>query len=127
MRNVKRYLITIGVMIITAAVALLVVSVLTYWLKWQADKAMIGIIGTYVLTGVSGGVYFARSEKRKNGSKRKLELGKSMVEAVKISTIFIITLVLCSSIGFEISFYFSSRFILIWLLIASGFFLGLRR
>ena len=110
MFKVKRYLIAISIMLLTSVVFLFVLSILTYMFKWQADKAMIGIIVTYILAGVVGGVCI-KTERR-------------VRTAVGLGTIFLAILVLCSSIGFQIPFEFSGRLILIWLLIISSSFIG---
>ena len=71
-------------MIATSMVSLAVVSVLTYWFKWQADKAMIGIVVTYILTGVAGGFSIAYGEKK--------ETWKTVLEILLVYVIFILLL-----------------------------------
>lgn len=111
MYKIKKYIIAISSMLITSVISLLVLSILTYLFKWQADKAMIGIIITYILAGVVGGVCI-KTERRVRA-------------AVGLGTLFFAILVLCSSIGFQIPFEFSSKFMLIWLLIISSSFIGM--
>lgn len=43
-------------MFLVSALSLLIVSLLTYWFKWYAPQAMLGITVTYILTGVFGGL-----------------------------------------------------------------------
>lgn len=111
MNKIKKYMIVLSIMIVVSVISLLVLSILTYLFKWQADKAMIGIIITYILAGVVGGVCI-KTERRVRA-------------AMGVGTLFVAILVLCSSIGLQIPFEFSGRLILIWLLIISSSFIGL--
>lgn len=118
MYNVKKYIMAIIVMVAIASVALLMLGTLTYFYKWQADKAMIGIIVTYVLTGFFGGFTLSRLEKREYGRKKG-------IETLVLGTLFVLLLTLGSSFGFQIPFSFSSRFVLIWLLVICSIFGGM--
>lgn len=111
MNNVKKYAISLSVMIVVSIVSIVIVSTLTYLLKWQADKAMIGIIVTYVVTGFSGGVC--------HGGKRKI------LSALLMGTIFVLLLAALAYLGFQIPFELSKRFLLIWLLIVCSTFVGM--
>lgn len=126
MSRFKSTVICVGIMLLVAVLSLLLVSTLTFLLKWQADKAMIGIIVTYIVSGLAGGLCFGRMVKKSYGGRSKIGNGKAVIEAVKLSTIFILILVLCSVIGFRIPFEFSDRFLLIWILIAGSVFVSLR-
>jgi len=117
MEKIKRFIIAIIIMCFSSIISLLMVSVLTYFLKWQSDKAMAGIIITYILVGFIGGLYLGRE--------RKMDIARNVIEAVILSTIFILLLIVCSYLGFRILFSISSRFILIWLLVACSVFGGL--
>jgi len=117
MYKVKKYIVTICIMIIAAIVSLLVVSVLTYLFKWQSDKAMAGIVITYILSGLAGGFYL-----RNEGA---MEIRKNVIEAVLLSTLFIFSLIIFSSLVFKIPFGFSVRFLLIWLLVTCSLFGGM--
>ena len=111
MNKIKKYIFAISIMLITSVASLFVLSLFTYAFKWQADKAMIGIIITYVLAGVVGGVC-VKTERRVRA-------------AVGVGTLFVAVLVICAGIGFQIPFEFSMRFVLIWLLIVSSSFIGM--
>lgn len=116
MYKVKRYIIAIGMMLITSVVSLLVVSTFTYLFKWQADKAMIGIFVTYVLAGFIGGFCL---RKGKRG-----EIRRKVIESLILANIFTFLLILFSYIIFQIPFELSSRFLLIWMLIVCSSFGG---
>lgn len=111
MYKVKKYVISLCIMMIVATVFLLIVSALTYMFKWQADKAVIGIIITYVLAGFAGGISLRKERK--------------IIGALGLGTMFMLLLVICSRIGFQIPFEFSVRVIRIWLLITSSTFVGM--
>ena len=81
---VKKYLIAISVMMITSIVSLLIVSALTYLFKWQSDMAMIGIIVTYVLAGLSC-VFTLRKIERES-------LSKMIFDTLITSVLFIVLL-----------------------------------
>ena len=117
MDKIKKYAISLVVMMMTVIVSLLIVSTLTYIFKWQADKAMIGIIITYVLGGFVGGVSFRKSEKEK--------LVKQILESFMIAIFFVIVATMISVLVMQNPFVFSSRSILILLLITSSVLCGM--
>ena len=111
MGRMKRYAIALGVMMIVTVMSLLVVSALTYWFKWQADKAMIGIIATYIVVGFFGGIC--------------LRCKRKIMGAIVLGTSYMFLLVVCAYMGFRILFEFSDRCLLIWLLIVCSSFGGM--
>ena len=113
----KRYVVSLGIMMVTVVVSLMIVSTLTYSFKWQADKAMVGIIVTYILAGFMGGVFVGKDGER--------TIRRNVIEAGGLSFLFLLFLVLCSGLGFHIPFEFTIRVFLIWLLIACGTFGGM--
>lgn len=84
MYKVKKYIISLGIMMLVAIVSLLIVSTLTYIFKWQEDKATIGIVVTYILTGVAGGFSIACAEKQ--------ETWKTVLEILLVYVMFIMLL-----------------------------------
>ena len=116
MYDMKKHMIAIGIMIIVSMISLLVISAFTYIFKWQADKAMIGIIITYVLAGFSCGVYLRN--RSQIGHRRKL------IEALEIGTAYMLLLLLLSCFVVKIPFEFSVNFLLIWMLVSCSIFVG---
>ena len=51
------YITSILLMICISIMSLILLSILTYLFKWQAPQAMLGIIVTYILTGLAGGLF----------------------------------------------------------------------
>lgn len=124
MYKIKKYIFAISIMIIVAMLSLLVVSVLTYLLKWHADKAMVGIIVTYVLTGYVGGFCLSRYEKRRMAIDKPGGIGKKAVETLLLSGVFMLLLVGISVLGMKGVFEISIRFLVILTLLVCSTFLG---
>jgi hypothetical protein len=49
-------IITVVFMCVITLLSILVVSMCTFWWKWQADMAMKGITATYIISGLAGGL-----------------------------------------------------------------------
>ena len=111
MNRVKKYIAALGVMWMVSIVSLVIVGLLTYLFKWQADKAMIGIILTYVLAGFVGGFFM--------GGKRTI-LGASV-----LGTIYVFLSVILAYMVFQISFKFTTSFLLICTIIVCSCFVGM--
>ena len=124
MYHVKKYAIAISIMLVTAVVVLLIVSTLTYLFKWQADKAMIGIIATYVIVGFVGGLGMKLGEKRGNRENDFHGVKIKVKETLLLSSMFMLILVIVSIWGAQHVFAFSGRFLMIWGLVASSAFFG---
>lgn len=116
MEKIRKYILTVGVMLIVAFIMLFVVSILTYIFKWQADKVRIGIIITYVFAGFVGG-YFSYKEERSG-------VTKMLLEAMTISFLFIFLLLIASMIIQQSVFYLSKQSLLIFALIVSSVYWG---
>ena len=117
MYKVKKYIIAVGVMLMVSAVCLLVVSIFTYWLKWNSDRAMIGIMVTYVLSGFLGGVVLNRLERREYKPRKEAEV-------VVLSILYVLVLIIGSFLCVQVSFEFTGKCILIWLLIMCSMYVG---
>lgn len=117
MGKIRSFIISIIVMVLSTTLSLFVVSMFTYFLKWQSDKAMVGIIVTYIIAGFAGGFCLSRGG--------KIGIQRKMIEAWLLGTIFMFLLLLFSYFIFQIPFELSSRFLLIWLLIVCSSFGGI--
>lgn len=117
MRNMKKYIIPILIMSVVSILMLLAVSVLAYIYKWQADKALIGITGTYILAGLAGGLGLRRVSFTK-------DMGKKLLEGILLGSSFMILSVVASVFITDISPEVSGRFLLIWMLITGSASLG---
>ena len=122
--HVKKYAIAISIMLVTSVVVLVIVSTLTYLFKWQADKAVVGIIVTYVLAGFVGGFGMKWGEKKGNEKNCSHSVKINAVEILILSSMFMLLLVVVSTLRFQNIVVFSGRFLMIWGLVASSAFLG---
>ena len=124
MSKIKGFVVTMVIMLGVAMISLLAVSALTYLFKWQADKAMIGIIVTYIFAGFIGGFYTKRTREKQFVDGNKIGIGKKAIEAFVVGNVFMLILLLLSIFVLQNSFGFSSRFLMIWGLLVSSTFLG---
>lgn len=124
MYRIKKYSIAIGAMIGMTLVSLLIVSTLTYLFKWQADKAMIGIIVTYILVGFAGGFVFKRVSKKQNAEERKVGVLQKALEVFSLSSVFMLLMIVLSTFVIQNPFEISGRLLMIWGLMTSSCFLG---
>ena len=118
MRKIRNYFITIVIMSIVSVLMLLFVSILSYTYKWQADKALIGITITYIVTGFCGGL----SQKIMN--KDTYSMGKKMLEAIVMSSLFMGILIVLSVYFVQNPLEVTSRFLMIWMLLMGSTCLG---
>lgn len=117
MRMMKQVFISLLVMSLLSVLLLIGLSVLTYIFKWQADTALVGITIIYIVVGFVGGVLQKRFSYVEN-------MGRKLVEAILLGTLFMAILVLASFLMVDVSFAFSTRFLMIWMLIVGSASLG---
>ena len=113
----KQIVIPIVAMILTAAIMLFAVSILSYIYKWQADKALVGITITYIATGFIGGVI-------KKKVSDETDITKRLLEGIVLGSVFMFLLIGGSILFTENSLAISSRFLMIWMLITGSASLG---
>jgi len=118
MRKIKNVILILVLMLLISVACLLVVSALTYIYKWQADKALMGITITYILTGFLGGLV------QKILEKENKNIGRKMIEGILVSSVFIGMLLLVSAMVFQQPFNVTSRFMMIWMLLVGSTCLG---
>lgn len=123
MKNGRKYVMVLGSMVVVSIVGLLVVSLLTYLFKWQADKAMIGIIVTYILVGIAGGVTFGKLDK-KEGILNEKKRGKKIIQAGILTSVYLIFLIVGSVFLFENTLEFSKQTLLIMFLELGSVYMG---
>ena len=128
MFKVKRYIISVSTMVLVSVVLLVVLATLTYMFKWQADKAMIGIIVTYVAAGIVGGYVLRKAQKRdgvleKDGVQKRDEvlekegtrgqIGKAIMQAGVLAGIYLGLLALVSVIFLKNELEFTKQMLLV--------------
>ena len=132
MKKITNILIGILSMGGTSLLALLIISLLTYGWKWQADKAMLGITFTYIIAGFAGGLsmkWMPRIWKRWHTDRILTEegnigVGGKMLESLLAGTIFMLILMMLSAFFAVNEIQITSRFFLIWMLLAGSTALG---
>ena len=112
MGKVKRYLIAVAVMLVVSVLALMILGVLTYWFKWQADKAMVGIVATYVLAGIAGGVVL------------KILSQMQFIEVFILATLYMLALFTASILFLKTTPVISSQLLMIYGLVVCSVFVG---
>lgn len=118
MKKIVNLILTLVIMALASAICLLLVSILSYIYKWQADKALIGITVTYILVGFVGGLFQKILNKEEKDMKRK------MLNAMLLGTVFIGILSGLSVVGLQQPFLMSSRFLMIYMLLVGSTCLG---
>lgn len=130
--KMKAFAISILSMSLVSILSLILLSVLTYIFKWQANTAMIGITGTYILAGFLGGLTLKFAElwkgrKKEEGvqvQRENTSVGTKMIEAISAATFFMGILLLLSVITMQEKFELSGRFLTIWMLLLGSACLG---
>lgn len=112
MKKIKSYFYALIVMLMVSVICLWIVSMLAYNYKWQADKAMIGILVVYSLAGVTGGVWHKRMTKG------------TIMGAMLLGSLYIMLLLVASILIFENSLSFSVQFIRVYCLVICSIFMG---
>ena len=123
MYKIRKYIISLSVMLAISLVFLLVVSSFVYVFKWQADKAVIGIIVTYILVGIAGGVALGKFDKKNGISKPKGSRSKVTQTAI-LTAMYLIVLTIASSMLTENTMEFTKQTILIMLLEFGSVYMG---
>lgn len=117
MKKLGNVILTVVVMMAVSCISLAVISILANINKWQSDKALLGIIITYIIAGFVGGFL----PKIRNREKQKM--GRQIAESIVTASAFMLVLVLASAFALETPFRLSQRFFMIWtLLIGSTYF-----
>lgn len=117
MQIIKKNLVPVLIMLLVSVVLLLVLSLLTYIYKWQADKALLGITITYILVGFFGG----KIQKRLS---QTTDMSRKLVEGIILGIIFIGLLLCISLFVIEKEWSFTSRFFMVGMLITGSVCLG---
>lgn len=123
---------SIMIMMLVSVASLLIISLLTYLLKWKADTAMTGITLTYILTGFSGGLFgkwygkrqYRRTKDAVLVQQMPLKMRWKIAEGMILGTVFMLLLVVLSLFYHGNTFAVSERVVIIWLLLAGSASLG---
>ena len=123
MKRVLKWMFAVLLMVVVAMICLLISSGFTYIYKWQADKAMVGITVTYILTGFVGG-YVQRFFKNEARGRDVYSIGQKMLDGICVGAIFLSFMILISVFVVQNPFVISSRFLMIGMLLIGSACLG---
>ncbi len=123
MKRIGKWMLSVLVMTLVSVICLLVLSVLTYMYKWQADKALMGITVTYILAGFIGG-YVQHFLKNKACDREEYSIGQKMLDGIGVGGIFLFFMILISIFVVQNPFVISSRFLMIGMLLIGSACLG---
>ena len=118
MKKIRYFLLVLIIMVVVSVICLCVVSALAYTYKWQADKALIGVTFTYIVTGFVGGF----SQKIMN--KEAQSIGRKMLEGMILSLLFMGGLIVLSFFLIQNPLEITSRFWMIMMLLMGSACLG---
>lgn len=124
MGKIKKYLITIVVMLVVSVLALIILGLLTYWFKWQADKAMVGIVVTYVMAGIAGGVMTKICSRMQPYGCAAKENIVQIMEVFLVAISYILALSVASILLFKTSPIMSFQLFMIFGLVFFSVFIG---
>ena len=113
-----------------SVISLLILSLLTYSLKWNADKVEIGMIVTYILAGFFGGKFHKNNFKVKTKEtedairEKSGSLARKITDGCLVATLFVVILFILSMLYLGESLTIASRLSMVWLLIAGSVCVG---
>lgn len=127
--TIKRMLLSLVIMGITSVIALVILSILTFQLKWQAPQVQVGITLTYIISGFLGGFLpnvMGKSRMKKKGvgdteTSVKIVLVKGITQGtIYIAVLLSISILLSANEGWDMVQIF-----LIWILLSVSSSLGI--
>ena len=122
-------LLSLAIMGITSVIALVILSILTFQLKWQAPQVQVGITLTYIISGFLGGFLpnvMGKSRIKKKGvgdteTSVKIVLVKGITQGtIYIAVLLSISILLSANEGWDMAQIF-----LIWILLSVSSSLGI--
>lgn len=125
--TIKNTLFAVIIMGITSAIALVILSVFTYLLKWQAPQAQVGIILTYIISGFLGGVLPSMIGERKKKEVKNTE-NSTKITLIKGTTQSAIYMAVLLSISILLSAnekWDMVQILLVWILLTASSTLGI--
>ena len=117
---IKNTLLGLLAMVVVSVVSLIVLSTFTFLFKWQAPQAQVGIILTYILSGLAGGMVSAIFKNRGENS-----LSKKLISGFTLGTIYMVMLLLISIAVSANSQWDMGQIVLIWILLCCSSVLGI--
>ena len=125
--TIKTTLFAVIIMGITSAIALVILSIFTYLLKWQAPQAQVGITLTYIISGFLGGFlsYIICGSGKKKGEMTDNSLKNTLICGVTQGTIYMAVLLTISILLSANESWDMVQILLIWILLSVSSALGI--
>lgn len=118
MKKLGNVILTVVVMMAVSCISLAVISILANINEWKSDKALLGIIVTYIIAGFAGGFLQKIRNLKQEG------MGKKIMESIMAASVFMFVLALASVFVIQTPFRISQRFFMIWMLLIGSACLG---
>ena len=126
--TIKTTLFAVIIMGITSAIALVILSVFTYLLKWQAPQARVGITLTYIISGFLGGFLSCiiggrrkKKEVKNTENSTKITLIKGTTQgAIYMAVLLSISILLSANENWDMV-----QILLVWILLTASSTLGI--
>ena len=112
-------LIGVIVMLIVSMVSLVILSALTYFYKWQAYQAQVGITLTYIISGFLGG-FLSCMIGEHSREKRNLLICGMILGTIYLAVLLAVSVLIAANEAWDIV-----QIILIWLLLSASSALGI--
>ncbi len=129
----RSFLLPLIAMFLVSVLSLLIVSLLTYWFKWYAPQAMLGITVTYILTGLFGGLLqgclqygcLNKEYSNENHQLRQRIISGGILGALYTLILFLMALAMSDDSRLEYSRWFSIIILLVCSSILGHFLTGI--
>uniref|UniRef100_UPI004055FEE7 TIGR04086 family membrane protein n=1 Tax=Agathobacter sp. TaxID=2021311 RepID=UPI004055FEE7 len=121
MQRFRELFLTMVAMGLTSFLLLLVIGIMTYFFKWQADSVMLFLTFVYILTGVVGGMVHRKLCPQKE---KYNELFQKIGWGLLVGSLYMLILQIISIAGLKNNTVDIGRVFLIWFLIAGSAAIG---
>ena len=116
---IQKMLIGVIVMLIVSMVSLVILSALTYFYKWQAHQAQVGITLTYIISGFLGG-FLSCMIGEHSREKRNLLICGMTLGTIYLAVLLAVSVLIAANEAWDIV-----QILLIWLLLSASSALGI--
>ena len=125
--TIKNTLFAVIIMGMVSVIVLVILSIFTYLLKWQAPQAQVGIILTYIISGFLGGflssIICGRGKKKGEGADNSMK--KTLICGITQGTIYMAVLLTISILLSANEGWDMVQIFLIWILLSVSSSLGI--
>lgn len=126
--TIKNTLFAVIIMGMVSVIVLVILSIFTYLLKWQAPQAQVGIILTYIISGFLGGVLpsvIGERGKKKEVKNTERSTKNAIIKGITQGTIYMAVLLTISILLSANESWDMVQILLIWILLSVSSTLGI--